>query len=450
LSRPLLSAALIVRDEERFLEACLRSLIGRVDEPVVVDTGSTDRSCEIAGDLGAAAAVTRGIAETARLVPMTTPVLLVLTALRWFGAARMPRALAQAGFEVTLLTPPGSLAEKSSHIAKIAYLSESATPEAWVHAFAATAKATGARLALPCDDNALRWLQMLATSPPQGLQPTLHQELATLIADSLGNPAYYAAGVEPTLFPAAAAALGLRVPLHAIVSDAGGVESFGAEHGYPIVLKGRRKTAVVGSAQKGADVAATFASLSGGAAADQDGSRAAALVHVDVRGRRQHYEAVAWKGELLAGFAGERFPAEGGNGSQPAVYRYFRSDSLRKIAATLARGFGVTGLFSLEGVVAEGSGEFHLLDFNRRLVGGAHRGSGFGVDLCATLHSALQGTPVQGRIDLDEGEEHLCVAFPQEWLRDPESKWLRDYPVDVPWDEPDLFEAMLELPAAAR
>jgi len=53
LPRPLLSAALIVRDEERFLAACLSSLAGRVDEIVVVDTGSTDRSRDIAGDLGA-------------------------------------------------------------------------------------------------------------------------------------------------------------------------------------------------------------------------------------------------------------------------------------------------------------------------------------------------------------------------------------------------------------
>jgi len=51
--KPLLSAALIVRNEERFLEGCLRSLAGRADEIVVVDTGSTDRSREIAGDLGA-------------------------------------------------------------------------------------------------------------------------------------------------------------------------------------------------------------------------------------------------------------------------------------------------------------------------------------------------------------------------------------------------------------
>jgi tetratricopeptide (TPR) repeat protein len=53
LPAPLLSATLIVRNEERFLDGCLRSLAGRVDEVVVVDTGSTDRSREIAGDRGA-------------------------------------------------------------------------------------------------------------------------------------------------------------------------------------------------------------------------------------------------------------------------------------------------------------------------------------------------------------------------------------------------------------
>lgn len=44
----LLSAALIVRNEERFLDACLASLADRVDEIVIVDTGSTDRSRDIA------------------------------------------------------------------------------------------------------------------------------------------------------------------------------------------------------------------------------------------------------------------------------------------------------------------------------------------------------------------------------------------------------------------
>ena len=45
---PTVSAALIVKNEERFLEGCLASLAGQVDEIVVVDTGSTDATIEIA------------------------------------------------------------------------------------------------------------------------------------------------------------------------------------------------------------------------------------------------------------------------------------------------------------------------------------------------------------------------------------------------------------------
>jgi tetratricopeptide (TPR) repeat protein/GT2 family glycosyltransferase len=51
--QPLVSAALIVKDEEENLPACLASLSGLVDEVVVYDTGSTDRSVEIARAAGA-------------------------------------------------------------------------------------------------------------------------------------------------------------------------------------------------------------------------------------------------------------------------------------------------------------------------------------------------------------------------------------------------------------
>jgi hypothetical protein len=374
---------------------------------------------------------------------MATSVLLVLTALRWVGASRMPRALAQAGFEVTLLTPPGSLAEKSGFLAKIAYVPDKATPEAWVHAFAATAKATSARLVVPCDDNAFRLLQLLATSPPQGLQPALHEELAALIVESFGDPAHYAATVDPTSLPAAAAAIGLRVPAHASIGDLAAAESFGAEHGYPLILKSRRSGADA-TVRSSGDLAAAFEELASSAAGAAAGPRDALLVRAHVAGPVRSYQAAAWKGALLAGFAGERLHDPARGGAQTGVNRYYRSDTLRKAAADLAQGSGLSGLFSIEGIVAQG-GEFHLLEINRRLLGGAHRGSEFGVDHCAALHAALHGLPYSGRSDLDEGEEHMCVSFPQEWLRDPESRWLRDYPVDVPWDEPELFEAMLDL-----
>lgn len=51
---PSLSACLIVRDEEALLPGCLESIRGAVDELIVVDTGSTDRTVEIALSFGAA------------------------------------------------------------------------------------------------------------------------------------------------------------------------------------------------------------------------------------------------------------------------------------------------------------------------------------------------------------------------------------------------------------
>lgn len=52
-NRPTISACLMVKNEEHCLKNCLKSIKGVVDEIIVVDTGSTDRTIEIAERYGA-------------------------------------------------------------------------------------------------------------------------------------------------------------------------------------------------------------------------------------------------------------------------------------------------------------------------------------------------------------------------------------------------------------
>src|SRR5713226_6514586 len=48
-----ISACMIVRDEERVLSRCLQSFAGAFDELNVVDTGSRDRTADVASRFGA-------------------------------------------------------------------------------------------------------------------------------------------------------------------------------------------------------------------------------------------------------------------------------------------------------------------------------------------------------------------------------------------------------------
>ena len=312
---------------------------------------------------------------------MKTSVLLITTTTRGLGPARMPKALFDAGFEVSLLAPANSLAEKSRFIARVGHLPDAATTWQWIYAFAATVKACSPRLVIPGDDAAVRLLQMLASTPLPEIQPAIRDELAGLIRDSLGDPA----NSSDDRVLSAAAALGISV-------------APGAEAG---------------------SVAAAGTSVS--------------------------YRGAAWKGELLSGYAAEKLAALPQPNGASTVSRYHRSPVLREMASTLAKALEITGFFSVECVIDGSSGDPCLLGIKRRITANTHRGSAYDVDPCKALLAALQGLPATTRTDFDEGEEHIGVHFPQEWLRDPGSRWLRDYPVDLPWEEPELIEAMIAL-----
>lgn len=375
---------------------------------------------------------------------MTTNALLVATATQWYGAARMSRCLAEAGFTVSLLTPENSPSEKSRFLTKVGHLAPSTTWHQWVFAFAAMVKATSPRVVLPCDDTAVRLMQALVLTPPDNLQPALRVELGSLITESLGTPAHYRASIDKTLISPAAQALGIRVPAFAVVSEQGEAQRFALQHGFPVVVKRNHSSAGQGVAicADAAALSAAFETLGqpdGLALGDaRDGEL---LVQAHIPGRVHYHNSVAWQGVLLAGQASEQLAATA-RGPASAV-RYYHSPVLRAMSATLAAGFGISGVYVPEFVIHEDTGDAYLLEINRRMTHGTHRGAAFGVDLGAALFAAVNGLPSPTRSDLDPGEEHFAVHFPLEWTRDPASRYLREYPVDVPWDEPELVEAIV-------
>lgn len=383
------------------------------------------------------------------MTPDMRPVaLLVSTETGWFGAARIPRALAKAGFDVALLTPPNALAEKSRFVGKVGHLPENASTAQWVFALAAMVKATAPRIILPTDDMSFRLLALLHAAPPPGFQPALYAELAALIRASLGDPGYYHTSVDKTLLPPVATALDVRVPPFVVTETAAGAEAFADEHGYPVVIKRSHSTGGKGVAicENREELLQAFSELAQPSPLDfERPARARLLVQRHIVGRVRFYPCSAWKGVLLAGMAGDRLVAHPEPKGPATVLRYTRSPEVRDIAAKLVRGLGMSGLFSFECTIEDGTGLAWLLEINRRVGPGNHHGSRYDVDQCAALHAAMLDLPSPTREQLDPDQAETLVQFPQEWLRDPGSDWLRKYPVDVPWDEPELIEAFLAL-----
>ena len=379
---------------------------------------------------------------------MTRSVVLVSTATQWLGTARMPRALASAGFAVTLLAPRGSLAARSRHVTRVAYLSPTATPMEWLLLLVQTIDSVSPDLLVPCDEMAVRLLFTLVLAPPTGIEPALLARLVDLISRSMGDPRHYAASIDKTLLPTAAAELGVRMPPCAVAKGVDDAIAHAAALGYPVVVKQR-----FGFAGRGVAVVASRAELVAAVTTllrpDQLdlGARLPPrlLVQAYIVGPHHSQALVALRGERLASFAWERFVATAPIKGQTSVVRFVDSPGTLANAEALARGFRINGFFNVQFVVEAASGVPYLLEINRRVVTHLHLGERVGRDLPRALMRALEGLPAEAPAAVADDAGEKVVVFPREWLRDRHSPHLTLLPVDVPWDDPALLEAMLAL-----
>lgn len=374
---------------------------------------------------------------------------MVSTASLWLGTARMPRAFAKANFEVSLLAPKDSLAAKSRYVSRLRLLPDNALPMDFLFALTSMVAEVRPRLLVPCDEMALRLLFALVLDPPpEQIAPAVRLQLAALVQESLGDPRFYETSIDKLLLPPAAEALGVRVPRYAIADGIDDATAFAATHGYPIVLKRRfgfagEGVAIVSSADELAREGRLLMQPNQLDLGDHKSQQL--LVQEFIDGPYHSQAIVARQGEPLAGFAWERHAATLPLKGQTTVVRFVRSPESRAFSEALCRAFGISGFFNVQFVLRADTGEAHLLEINRRIVTHMHMGERVGADLPAALHDQMRGDPPAPVIELPGAFGPSVAVFPREWLRDPESRYLRECPVDVPWDEPELLEAMLAM-----
>lgn len=379
---------------------------------------------------------------------MPPVILLLSTAVSWLGTARMARSLARAGFVVALLAPDGSLAASSRFVARRSVLPRDATPAVWLKALIRAVDDFAPALVVPCDEMAVRLLFVLTLEPPSWLPSTVHLRLAALVERSMGNRAHFLDSVDKLRLPAAAEAAGVAMPPHALAGSVAEARDFAQARGYPVVVKRR-----YGFAGEGVAVVAGAGELAPAVEAllrpDQLdlGQRQPArlLVQSFVTGPYHSQALVAWDGTTLAGFGWERYVATEPVKGQTSVLRFVRSEETRALAQRLGRAFGITGFFNAQFVIDAATGRAYLLEINRRLVTHMHVGERIGVDLATALRARLAGEPVPAMPSLPAATGPVVTVFPREWLRNPRSRYLVDCPVDVPWDDPELIEAMLAM-----
>jgi hypothetical protein len=368
----------------------------------------------------------------------------------WTSVARLPAALAGAGFHTGLMGFPGAIACESSAVADRFLLSP-----IWPRLGGILRAMDRWRpdIIIPADSEAFRLLRFIAARP--GGPARLRQ----VIDASLGAPLYRAAWGRRQEVQGLAAAAGIRIPPGRSVATVDDALAFASRHGYPVMLKLDDTDGGLGVAAcaNEEELRKAFGGLPAEVASDPSrrqrlrgflmrrldgypGRRAGGLsIQAYVAGTPAMSCFVARQGQVYAGLTATALQTAGPR-APSTVVRLAGNDEIGAATEAFARRVGFSGIGGLDFIVSHRDGRAYMTEFNPRPIPIFHLGARVGVDLAAGLREAWRGTapraPSRAAV-----EERVIPLFPQEWYRDPESEWLAACAEDIPLDDPMLLAA---------
>ena len=119
------------------------------------------------------------------------------------------------------------------------------------------------------------------------------------------------------------------------------------------------------------------------------------------------------------------------------MVRLIENAEMLTAVEVMARRLNLSGLYGFDFMLEAETGNAYLVEINPRSTQVGHLSLGPGRDIPAALYAALSGNAEQAVPKITEKD--TIALFPQEWIRDPESPFLRSAYLDIPWGEPELI-----------
>jgi|SRR5579862_1485347 len=380
------------------------------------------------------------------------PTVLVAATSHWFPTARLAMALANAGCIVEAVCPPRHPLCKTSVVRRTHTYRGLAPLMSLADAIAATEP----DLIIPGDDLSTRHLHHLYRREIRRGQKGA--QTCALIERSFGSPESFPVVYERAAFIRMAEEEGVRVPKSRIITNFDELRQWTARMGFPVVLKadgtsggdGVRVARTLEEAERAfraLQAPPLLARAAKRALVDRDKTlvwpsllrrRYMVSAQTFVDGHEATSTVACWKGAVVAGLHFEVINKRYSAG--PAtVMRLIDNTEMMTAVEKVVRRLNLSGLHGFDFMIETHTGHAYLIEINPRTTQVGHLNLGPGRNLSAGLCAALTGTVAQATPKVTDND--TITLFPQEWMRDPSSTFLRSGYHDVPWEEPELLRA---------
>ncbi|HVT12267.1 MAG TPA: hypothetical protein VHE55_08365 [Fimbriimonadaceae bacterium] len=352
--------------------------------------------------------------------------ILVLALENYLSAARLPKALADGGFEVAAICYPDALISLTRYVDRKEVLPRDADAAEVARRMIAIIDSWEPRLVIPADNRALRFLHHIVEVERSGVLPPA---LIRLVKESLPDPAAFAVATDKRVAAALMHRLGFDVPEWRPIASIREAEAFAEEIGFPVILKPEG-----GQAGEGVAICGNAEDLRAARLEGEGGW----FVQRFIVGRPAEASGIAWQGKLLGAILYERIEVNPPETGMTCVARVIENATMTAGLAAMAKATRHNGILSLGWMLEAETGSAFFLEANARSVPIVGPSGKLGLNLCECLRARLAGAPQPVP---DPAAPRLIALYPQELHRDPNSPY-REHLLDEPVDDPLVHQAM--------